>query len=915
MKADYSKLEEELQATRTRLQSALGAEARALENEKTATERLAASTAERDAAVERARAVCEAHYTAMRRHLEMDWASEREAAARHADEMLAKLRLECAARDKELRRVNQLYQEARLATQHAVESALAETMQEREAERMRFWREELPNQLNTARLAWDQEWSERCAAAVRQVTDTCERKCAMDHGSLHKPDTACCDSQTYFTVTTSNASVCTELASLSSKDVQTDIGCILSLCNLLPAHSLGDVQPDNRLDLRLLPKVFGDYSVQCLQIQLLNSPALSLVRLEELLRTFVSQRLKSYRQRTWNFVANIISQLLDTYHDIGCILSLCNLLPAHSLGDVQPDNRLDLRLLPKVFGDYSVQCLQIQLLNSPALSLVRLEELLRTFVSQRLKSYRQRTWNFVANIISQLLDTYHLNDLLQSSTEMYVSSVNVSLAARVSQSLPCQLPVNVKDTESGVESDIDQSEDQFTRSSIAHRLSQLVVALSELRMELNATREKLETAEKLSEQTAIAGNTTKIYQSTISRIKQEVMTYVQTCQTRAAQTLHSELARVHRRACRQFTAHLRRALCEAGAPLTQFSDSSSSMLNPRVVFPNRRQSNSLPRPTFSTVCCTPPLTSSEYKQVRVGPESDAGDYGPGMLSTVSREPPALPTDLESLLHVIDDVCASAESQFQAGFSTGSAMFERPDKNTPLAAKSLAGSPSHTLPTVVVSTEASSIPSFFGGVKCDSKHNAANDSQLCSPQTEKLSLKWLHKRPSQPEVISSAHKLVRDCTSVSAVPLLNITLAHPVHTCHLVSRSQSATDNTRLSSTHQSVVSTTISPHIPQACVTVRRGPKWETIGHPFPPPRRLRTILSGDSVNVLTTTAVITQTTNTSAALPRHTGQSNAAVLSQSLSRLNPRCDRRQFLHPNLFPVDLPLPVRKRASQ
>ncbi|KAA3673666.1 uncharacterized protein DEA37_0004710, partial [Paragonimus westermani] len=221
MKADYNRLEEELQATRTRLQSALGAEARALENEKAATERLAAGTAERDAAVERARAVCEAHYTAMRRHLEMDWASEREAAARHADEMLAKLRLECVERDKELHRVNQLYQEAQLATQHAVESALAEAMQEREAERIRFWRAELPNQLNIARLAWDQEWSERCAAAVRQVTDTYERKCATDYGILHKPDTACCDSQTCFTITTSNAGVCTELASLLTKDVQT----------------------------------------------------------------------------------------------------------------------------------------------------------------------------------------------------------------------------------------------------------------------------------------------------------------------------------------------------------------------------------------------------------------------------------------------------------------------------------------------------------------------------------------------------------------------------------------------------------------------------------------------------------------------------------------------------------------------
>ncbi|KAF8564769.1 hypothetical protein P879_09759 [Paragonimus westermani] len=615
---------------------------------------------------------------------------------------------------------------------------------------------------------------------------------------------ACCDSQTCFTLTTSNASVCTELTSLLSKDVQTDIGCILSLCGLLPDHPPGDVQPDSRLELRLLPKVFGDYSVQCLQIQLLNSPALSLVRLEKLLRTFVSQRFKLYRQRTWNIVANSINQLLDTYH---------------------------------------------------------------------------------------------LNNLLQSPTEMHVPSNSVPLAARISQPPLCALPVNPVDVESGVESDIDESEDQFTRVRIEHRLSQLVVALFELQIKLNSTREKLEAAEKLSEQNAIAGTTTKIYQSTISRIKQEVMAYVQTCQTRAAQTLHSELARVHRRACRQFTVHLRRALCEAGAPVTHFSASS------HVVFPGRRQSNSLPRPTI-TVSCTPPLTSLDGKQMQVGSESHAGgDCGPDVQSTDSREPPPLPTDLESLLHVIDNVCASAESQFQADFSTGSAVFERSNKNTPLPAKLRSGSPSHTVPAVVVSTEASSIPLLPGGLNYGSRHNATNNSQLSPPHTENLCPKWLHQQPSQTEGISPTHKLVGDCTSVSAVPLLNITIAHPVHTCHPVSRSQSATDNTRLSSTRRSVTSTTISPHIPQACVTVRRGPKWETIGHPLPPPRHLRTILSGGSVNVLTTTTVITQTTNTSAALSRHSGQPDAGVLSQTLSHLNPRCYRRRFLYPNLSPV------------
>lgn len=76
------------QTTRSRLQTALGAEARALENEKTASERLAASVAERDAAVDRARAVCEAHYTAMRRRLEVDWANERESIERISEERL-----------------------------------------------------------------------------------------------------------------------------------------------------------------------------------------------------------------------------------------------------------------------------------------------------------------------------------------------------------------------------------------------------------------------------------------------------------------------------------------------------------------------------------------------------------------------------------------------------------------------------------------------------------------------------------------------------------------------------------------------------------------------------------------------------------------------------------------------------------
>lgn len=71
---------------------ALGAESRARESEKTLTERLEASVAERDAAVERVRSVCEAHNTSMRRRLELDWDNERDVMAQRAEEKLEQLR-------------------------------------------------------------------------------------------------------------------------------------------------------------------------------------------------------------------------------------------------------------------------------------------------------------------------------------------------------------------------------------------------------------------------------------------------------------------------------------------------------------------------------------------------------------------------------------------------------------------------------------------------------------------------------------------------------------------------------------------------------------------------------------------------------------------------------------------------------
>ncbi|CAH8464046.1 unnamed protein product [Heterobilharzia americana] len=106
LRGDYIHLEEELQATRTRLQAALGAEAKALEAEKTASERLAASVAERDAAVDRARAVCEAHYTAMRR------------------QKVAGVKKKLIGMQQEVERVTNLYQESHLSAKKAVKMLL-----------------------------------------------------------------------------------------------------------------------------------------------------------------------------------------------------------------------------------------------------------------------------------------------------------------------------------------------------------------------------------------------------------------------------------------------------------------------------------------------------------------------------------------------------------------------------------------------------------------------------------------------------------------------------------------------------------------------------------------------------------------------------------------------------------------------
>ncbi|TGZ65710.1 hypothetical protein CRM22_005751 [Opisthorchis felineus] len=581
LRADYAALEEELRSTRARLQSALGAEARALENEKAATERLNASAAERDAAIDRARAVCEVHYTSMRRRLEVDWANEREAATKRAEQALCQARQECAELEVELHRVTKLYQDAQLSTQQAVENALLEAMQEREAERIRFWREELPNQLAAARSLWEQEIKNNRHSVVES-----EKRGSADRASK-RPMTLASASQTRpISSNCTDSQTNTRILQVASADVQTDITSILSVCGL----DTGDascqlIKQSGQTDLRVLPKVYGEHCVQCLSVQLLDSEFVNVQVLDDQLRRFLKDRLKLYRRRAWNSVG----------------MALCEAVHRHNL-----------------------------------------EALLQTVVPEVEKS------------------------------ELATGGTSPKSDADCTEKL-------VPSREFG-DSDSEETADpvvvgQMTRPEVLRRVEQLVSVLISLREDLDTTKNNLQQAQlKLEEVPNGNPLAPELYQSALRKIKEEVLNYVHTCQTRAAQTLHSELGRVHRRACRQFTNHLRQALYEAGAPVGNAS-------HPRVVFPIRRNA-SLPRsnPTSIeasvgsvpvTVLRTPNSENTETRQDSSALPNDSSSEPASRLLTSTN----LSTDLESLLHVIDDVCASTESRFQTNLSTGTALFD------------------------------------------------------------------------------------------------------------------------------------------------------------------------------------------------------------------------------------------------
>ncbi|VDM17355.1 unnamed protein product [Hydatigera taeniaeformis] len=174
LQADYSRLESELQTVRGRLQDALAAEARTAAAERTARERLEASAAEREAAVERARAACEVHYTAARRRLETQLNTEHECHLHQLKQEVILSREETAAYRNELERVNKLLQESKEATAHAVQLALAESMEERECERIRFWREELPRQIEQVRRSLLCDAEARSALEADRVRSSCQ---------------------------------------------------------------------------------------------------------------------------------------------------------------------------------------------------------------------------------------------------------------------------------------------------------------------------------------------------------------------------------------------------------------------------------------------------------------------------------------------------------------------------------------------------------------------------------------------------------------------------------------------------------------------------------------------------------------------------------------------------------------------
>ncbi|CAH8486844.1 unnamed protein product [Schistosoma haematobium] len=494
LKGDYAHLEQELQTTRTRLQAALGAEAKALEAERTISERLAASVAERDAAVDRAKALCEAQYTVMRRRLEADWANERETNARRAEQKLADMKKGICEMEREVQRITNLYQESQISTKKAVENAVMEAMKLRETERMRFWREELPEQIEVARQSW----------ILQMKTQNTGVNALINKFKDKSSQTEACVSM--------NVSVNTSYIAKSTACVQTD---------LLK-------QIDNEID-----RLTVEYNV-----------------------------------------SHIFNRNVNKFSSENQFIFKC------------PD---------------TLQCSSIDISTDKS------DEILE----QTSSNYCQKNVNY-----------YYLKIRLSKMIGFEYQSVLGKIYLLI---------VNLDNTSKCVQ--------KFNNPSLNNT---------------NST-----TYEQKSVQ--VSGLDAEYYHSIIKKIKADVLNYVELCQSRAAQTLHSELARVHRRACRQFTNQLRQALFEAGAPI--FSTlKPGDFCNRTVDFANTTDSNFIKNKSCHV--------NKRSEGMGLSEASNENDFQ----AVTTSSPPNPHSELESLLHIIDEVCASTETKFYADTSTGLRLF-------------------------------------------------------------------------------------------------------------------------------------------------------------------------------------------------------------------------------------------------
>ncbi|VDL91874.1 unnamed protein product [Schistocephalus solidus] len=515
LQADYSRQESELQNARTRLQDALAAEARALATERAARERLEASAAEREAAVERARAMCEAHYTAARRRLESEWNNEHDRIVAQAKQEVAVARQETAAARAQAERLQKLYQEARESTAKAVELTLHEAMKEREKERIRFWREELPRQLDQARSAW-----------------------------------------------------------LSSPEAQQ----ALSAAETLRIRSALQAEFDGRLAAELTAQqqkltAANQVVVQGLrtEVDVLRSkipPVITLI-------TAQTQTESSFASNTDSTGSSLACRLpiLTECLSTRCVEML--------LGAILPGSQQDTQSL-----------------------LLEAEDHLSSVLSTTARALLRQVHSVIAEDVRRIMSEFQLLDRFGAALGPANACSDPSLepAEPVQNSLLTLLGL---------------PEGMSSPEPVLRCMRGLAIAC------LKAPQNGFASA---------AG--TSLPLAYLDKFKDEVRSYVASCQSRSARVLQSNLARMHRRACRQFAVRLRSALSEAGAtlPLEGVNTAPKTSRAPNVV------------PRIQ-------LTDSA---------------------------------LEALLHIIDAVCTATQSAFSEDSRQGRPVFSPRKVSTPSA---------------------------------------------------------------------------------------------------------------------------------------------------------------------------------------------------------------------------------------